>query len=88
MGVPGVFPPLAGNRRVQEGDGSYVAKTIIRGRSGEIHVHGKVFNAIMPPVGTQQGLSDAEIAAVASYVRSAWGNKAATVTEKTVRQQR
>ena len=88
MGVPGVFPPLAGNRRVQEGDGSYVAKTIIRGRSGEIHVHGKVFNAIMPPVGTQQGLSDAEIAAVASYVRSAWGNKAAAVTEETVRQQR
>jgi mono/diheme cytochrome c family protein len=42
----------------------------------------------MPPVGTQQGLSDAEIAAVASYVRSAWGNQAAAVTEAIVRQQR
>jgi mono/diheme cytochrome c family protein len=73
---------------VQEGDGSYVAKTVIHGRGGEISVHGKVFNAVMPPVGTQQGLSDAEIAAVASYVRSAWGNQAAAVTEAIVRQQR
>lgn len=87
-GVPGVFPPLAGNPRVQEGDGSYVAHTIIHGRSGEISVHGKVFNAVMPPVGTQQGLSDAEIAAVASYVRGAWGNQATTVTEEVVTQQR
>lgn len=87
-GVPGVFPPLAGNSRVQEGDGSYLAKTIIHGRGGEIRVHNKVFNAVMPPVGTQQGLSDAEIAVVASYVRNAWGNQAAAVTEEIVRQQR
>jgi cytochrome c peroxidase len=87
-GVPGVFPPLAGNPRVLEGDGSYVARTIIHGRAGEISVNGKPFNAIMPPIGTQQGLSDAEIAAVASYVRSAWGNAAAPVTEELVEQQR
>jgi mono/diheme cytochrome c family protein len=73
---------------VQEGDGSYVAHTIIHGRSGEISVHGKMFNAIMPPIGTQQGLSDAEIAAVASYVRSAWGNQAAAVAQETVTAQR
>jgi mono/diheme cytochrome c family protein len=88
QGVPGVFPPLAGNPRVQEGDGRYVAHTIIHGRSGEISIHGKQFNAIMPPIGTQQGLSDAEIAAVATYVRSAWGNQAPPVTEKMVAGQR
>jgi cytochrome c peroxidase len=87
-GVPGVFPPLAGNPRVVEGDGSYVARTIIHGRSGEIRVHGKEFNAIMPPIGTQQGLSNTEIAAVASYVRNAWGNRASAVTEQIVTQQR
>ncbi len=87
-GVPGVFPPLASNPRVVEGDGSFVAQTIIHGRKGEITVHDKVFNAIMPPIGTQQGLSDAEIAAVASYVRNAWGNKAPPVTAEVVRQQR
>lgn len=88
QGVPGVFPPLASNPRVREGDGSYVAKTIIYGRSGEIRVHGKAFNATMPPVGIQQELSDAEIAAVASYVRSAWGNQASEVTKKIVTRQR
>ncbi|MGD8590468.1 MAG: cytochrome c peroxidase [Chromatiales bacterium] len=88
QGVPGVFPPLAGNNRVTEGDGSFVAKTILHGRSGRIHVNGKTFNAIMPPIGTQQGLSDGEVAAVASYVRSAWGNNAKPVTEAVVRQQR
>lgn len=87
-GVPGVFPPLAGNPRVVEGDGSFVAHTIIHGRSGEITVGDKVFNAVMPPIGTQQGLSDAEIAAVATYVRNAWGNKAEAVTADTVKQQR
>jgi cytochrome c peroxidase len=87
-GVAGVFPPLAGNPRVVEGDGSYVARTIIHGRSGELTVHGRVFNAVMPPVGTQQGLSDAEIAAVASYVRSAWGNGGSQVSEETVAAQR
>jgi hypothetical protein len=42
----------------------------------------------MPPVGTQQGLSNAEIAAVASHVRNAWGNQASAVTEEIVKQQR
>ena len=88
QGVPGVFPPLAGNPRVVEGDGSFVAHTIIHGRQGEITVGDKVFNAIMPPIGTQQGLSDAEIAAVATYVRSSWGNQAPPVSEEIARQQR
>jgi cytochrome c peroxidase len=87
-GVPGVFPPLAGNPRIVEGDGSFVARTIIHGRTGEIVVGDKVFNAVMPPIGTQQGLSDAEIAAVATYVRNTWGNQAPAVTEEIVKPQR
>lgn len=87
-GIPGVFPPLAGNPHVMEGDGSYVAKTIIHGRSGAITVHGQTFNATMPPIGTQQALSDEEIAAVASYVRNSWGNKAPKVTAELVHAQR
>lgn len=80
-GVPGVFPPLAGNPHVTAGDGRYVVETIIHGRRGRLEVHGEVFDAIMPPIGTQQALSDAEVAAVASYVRSAWGNQGNAVTE-------
>jgi cytochrome c peroxidase len=88
QGVPGVFPPLAGNPHVAERDGSYVARTIIHGRGGELRVRNRIFNAVMPPIGTQQGLTDAEIAAVASYVRNAWGNQGSPVTEETVARQR
>jgi cytochrome c peroxidase len=87
-GIPGVFPPLAGNPRVIEGDGGYVAQTIIHGRRGPLEVHGQVFNAVMPPVGVQQGLADAEVAAVASYVREAWDNGASAVDEELVRSKR
>jgi cytochrome c peroxidase len=88
QGVPGVFPPLAGNRRVIDGDGSYVAQTILHGRSGQLTVNGLSFNGIMPPVGTQQGLTDAEVAAVVSYVRNAWGNQANNVSEAMIKQLR
>ena len=63
-------------------------ETIIHGRRGELTVSDLVYNAVMPPVGTQQGLSDAEIAVVASYVRGAWGNKGTAVSETTVKQMR
>jgi cytochrome c peroxidase len=88
QGVPGVFPPLAGNPRVTAGDGSYVARTIIHGRSGELRVGERIFNAVMPPIGIQQNLSDAEIAAVASYVRNAWGNDGAPITAESIARQR
>ncbi len=88
LGIPGVFPPLSGNPHVTEGDGSYVAKTAIHGRSGSLQVKGNTYNATMPPIGTQQGLSDEEIAAVVNYVRNAWGNKADPITAEQVKAQR
>lgn len=74
-GVPGVFPPLAGNTHVSGGDGSYVARVILHGRSGHLEVDGNGFTATMPPIGILNNLSDAEVAAVANYVRNAWGNR-------------
>lgn len=88
QGIPGVFPALAANPHVTAGDGRYVAKTILHGRTGKLDVAGQTYNATMPPIGVQQGLSDAEVAAIATYVRSAWGNKAAAVNAKIVGQQR
>ena len=87
-GVPSVFPPLANNPHVTAGDGSYVVETILHGLSGELEVEGRVFNATMPPVGIQQALSDAEIAAVATYVRTAWGNRGSNVTPEMVTKHR
>jgi mono/diheme cytochrome c family protein len=70
-GVAGRFPALAGNRALSLGDPSNVVQTILHGgflpaTSGNPRPFG------MPPF--MQTLDDTEVAAVASYVRGAWGN--------------
>ena len=80
-GVSGVFPPLAGSEWVA-GDEAKLARIILHGVTGPIEVAGETFNGMMPPWGGT--MKDADIAAVITYVRSAWGNKAAPVTAATV----
>jgi cbb3-type cytochrome c oxidase subunit III len=77
-----VYPPLAGNPVVAAADPTTMIGVIVNGRTGPITVNGKTFNSQMP---TWKGqLTDASIAAVATYIRSAWGNNAAPVTEEEV----
>jgi mono/diheme cytochrome c family protein len=71
-GLPGVFPPLDGSEWVQ-GDTRTVANILLHGINGKITVAGAEYSGSMPSF---QHLGDAELAAVASYVRSAWSNKA------------
>jgi len=76
------YPPLAGNPVVTSADPTNMISVIANGRSGPLTVLGKTFNGTMP---TWKGqLSNADIAAVASYVRSSWGNNAPAVTEDQV----
>ena len=77
QGVPGAFPPLAGNAAVT-GDPKTVIHIVKYGLSGKIAVGNATYNGMMPPWGSQ--LSDAQIASVVTYVRSAWGNHGAPVT--------
>ncbi len=81
QGLPGVFPPLAGSEWVN-GKDSTAAAIVINGITGSLSVKGSSYNGAMPAFGTQ--LSDEQIAAVLSYVRTQWGNKAAAVTAETV----
>ena len=76
-GVAGAFPPLAGNPTVT-GSAAKVIHIVKYGLKGAITVKGKSYNGMMPPWGTT--LSNADIAAVISYVRSSWGNAATPVT--------
>jgi mono/diheme cytochrome c family protein len=76
-GVSGVFPPLAGSEWVT-GDESKLALIILHGVTGPIEVAGETYNGMMPPWGGT--MKDADIAAVITYVRGAWGNKAAPIT--------
>jgi len=76
------YPPLAGNPVVTAADPSMMIGVIVNGRTGPITVNAKTFNGQMP---TWKGqLTDANIAAVATYIRSAWGNDASPVTEQQV----
>ncbi|MFZ9879796.1 MAG: DUF7133 domain-containing protein [Phycisphaerales bacterium] len=74
-GLPPVYPPLRGSEIVH-GDAAVLVKILMYGLEGRIKVDGQEYNQVMPaaPVRT-----DEEIAAVLSYVRSAWGNSGAPV---------
>lgn len=74
-GLPGVFPPLDGSEWVL-GDAHILANILLHGINGEITVAGASYKGQMPAF---KRLSDLELAAVASYVRSEWSNKAGAV---------
>ncbi|HZZ00160.1 MAG TPA: cytochrome c [Candidatus Baltobacteraceae bacterium] len=76
-GTPGAFPPLV-NNPVVTGEPAKLIHIVKYGLSGAITVDGKAFNGMMPAWGTQ--LSNADIAATLTYVRTSWGNKASAVT--------
>lgn len=76
LGSEGQFPPLAGSEWVNE-DGKLL-RIILHGLSGPVQVAGKAYDGAMPGWGAI--LTNAEVAAVATYVRSSWGNKAKPLT--------
>jgi cbb3-type cytochrome c oxidase subunit III len=78
----GPFPPLAGNADVTGADTSALIATLLNGRSGPIQANGKTYGGVMPA--WKSSLTDVEIAAVLTYVRSAWGNGGAIVSEEQV----
>ena len=84
-GLPGVFPPLAGSNWVNGRD-TTVIQIVLHGIQGSLTVNGVTYNGAMPTFGAQ--LSDAEIAAVLSHVRSHWGNTAGAVGAQQVTAQR
>jgi mono/diheme cytochrome c family protein len=84
QGVAGVFPPLAQSEWVT-GAERVLVQILLHGIQGEIVVRGNRYNGLMPP---WQSLSDEELAAIATHIRSAWGNQASAVTAATVAAER
>lgn len=81
QGLPGLYPPLAGSEWVQ-GSPDRVVRVLLDGLQGVVEVRGAKFQSIMPAF--RGLLSDDETAAVLSYVRDSWGNRAAAVAPATV----
>jgi mono/diheme cytochrome c family protein len=76
QGAAGAYPPLAGNRGVTLESPANVLRAIVSGgfpptTAGNPRPYG------MPPFGAS--LNDAEIAAVATYIRRSWGHDAPAV---------
>ena len=76
-----MYPPLAGSEWVN-GAESRLVRIITYGLNGDVEVQGQVYNGAMPAWGST--LSDEEIAAVATYIRSSFGNQSPPVTTATV----
>jgi mono/diheme cytochrome c family protein len=79
MGKPGLFPPLAGSEWVNAKGINRLAQIPLEGLTGTIEVKGQqmTFPAGMVAIGAV--LSDNDLAAVLSYIRGSWGNKAEPV---------
>lgn len=85
IGIPGVFPPLAGSEWVL-GKDSILVQIILHGISGNISVKGATYNGSMPTF--KEKFSDAELAALTTFLRSHWENATDPVTPETVQAQR
>ena len=80
-GVPGAFPPLAGDPVVASPDAAAHAQIVLFGLSGRV-INGVHYTAQMPAWGAQ--LSDDEIAQIMNYERTAWGNAGTLTTTQAV----
>lgn len=80
-GVPGTFPPLQDTEWVN-GDKGRLLRLLLNGLTGSMKVKGTTYSGVMPPWG--EALSDEELAAVTTYIRSNFGNDAPPVTTEEV----
>ena len=88
QGLAGSFPPLAGSEWANAREVAVPIRIVLHGLMGPITVARQHFNSAMPPYGTNQPMDDSAVAAVLTYVRSAWGNTGSVVTPAEVAAQR
>lgn len=88
QGVAGMFPPLAGSEWVT-GSPERLIRIVVYGLKGPLQVAGKEYGqAAMPVIGKVAGSgynwNDERVAAVLTYIRQEWGNKAGPITAEQV----
>ncbi len=82
-GVPGFFPPLAGNPLVASDDPAKIQvflKRVVFGHHGGLIVKGHVYSGTMPPIGYHGRINDSELLDLINYQREAWGNNASPIS--------
>jgi mono/diheme cytochrome c family protein len=82
-GVPGQFPPLAKSEWVNGSEKRMIA-ILLKGLQGPVTVIGAKNSYAGNMIAWESTLSNKKIAAVASYVRSQWGNTGPEISEAKV----
>lgn len=78
------FPPLAGTKWVN-GNEERAIKIVLKGLLGQIDVNGKTYPGQVPMTPFEGLLNDKEVAAVLTYVRNSFGNKAPAISPEKVK---
>lgn len=76
-GIPHLFPTLAGSPFVSSREPTSLLRVVIQG-ARSVATAGEPTGPAMPGFGWQ--LTDAQVAAVTTYIRNSWGNAAPAVT--------
>ena len=88
QGLPDAgFPPLAATKWAT-GNPDRLIKLSLKGLMGPIEVKGKTYPGVVPMTPFEALLSDEELAAVLTYVRNSFGNKASVIQPSHVKQVR
>lgn len=82
-GIPGTFPPVANSDYMMENKNRSI-KILLEGMEGPITVNGEKYDGVMPKL----SMTDGDIAAVLTFLRSTWGNKGDAVMPGDVRAMR
>lgn len=77
-------PALIGSEMVKS-DPAELVRVILHGRSNESVVNGRLFGGVMPPT---QGLTDEEVAAVATFVHQTYGGSSGVISAADVAKER
>ncbi len=85
QGMPNLGAPLDGSEWVT-GDDKTLAKILLAGLRGPIHVAGKKLTLPLEMPGSMQNpaMDDKTLAAIATYLRNEWSNKAPAVKTETM----
>lgn len=87
VGLPGAIPPLVASEWVT-GSEERLIRIVLHGVQGPIKVEGHDYNSAMPAFGRVAGSgynwTDDKVAAVLTYIRQEWGNKAGPITAEKV----
>jgi nitrite reductase (NO-forming) len=86
QGLSTVYPPLAGSDYVKTKGAKVVTDNVVNGLKGPITVNGKKFNNVMTALPAKY--TNADAAAVITFVLNSWGNNGGIVSEADVKKVR